>query len=54
MELEVFDRNSVKEFIRRILGKIENTKGIAKYDYVLFDCHPLLHCFHILFCPFAI
>ena len=40
MELEVFDRNSVKEFIRRILGKIENAKGLAKYDYVLFDCPP--------------
>jgi chromosome partitioning protein len=40
MELEIFDRNSVKEFIRRILGKIENTKGMTKYDYVLFDCPP--------------
>lgn len=40
MELEAFDRNSVKEFIRRILGKIENARGMAKYDYVLFDCPP--------------
>jgi len=40
MELEVFDRSSVKEFIRRILAKIEHTKGLAKYDYILFDCPP--------------
>ena len=39
-ELEVFDRDSVKDFIRRLLGKIENSKGIEKYDVVLFDCPP--------------
>jgi len=40
MELEVFDRDSVKDFIRRYLGKITNTPKIASYDYVLFDCPP--------------
>jgi chromosome partitioning protein len=40
MELEVFDREGVKEFIRRLLGKISNTKGIPAYDVVLFDCPP--------------
>lgn len=39
-ELEVFDRDSVKDFIRRILGKIENSSKIEKYDVVLFDCPP--------------
>lgn len=40
MELEVFDRNSVKDFIQRILEKIENARTVEKYDYVLFDCPP--------------
>jgi chromosome partitioning protein len=40
MELEVFDRDGVKEFIRRLLGKITNCPQIPDYDYVLFDCPP--------------
>ncbi len=40
MELEVFDRESVKEFIRRLLGKITNAARLQDYDYVLFDCPP--------------
>ncbi len=40
MELEVFDRDGVKDFIRRLLGKIENSNGMPQYDLVLFDCPP--------------
>lgn len=39
-ELEVFDREGVKEFIRRLLAKITNSPKLPKYDYVLFDCPP--------------
>lgn len=40
MELEVFDRDGVKDFIRRLLGKIQNSPKLPKYDVVLFDCPP--------------
>jgi len=40
MELEVFDRDGVKDFIRRLLGKITNAPKLPEYDYVLFDCPP--------------
>jgi len=40
LELEVFDRNGVKDFIRRLLGKISNSKQLPSYDFVLFDCPP--------------
>lgn len=40
LELEVFDRESMREFIRRILGKITNAKQLPQYDFVLFDCPP--------------
>jgi len=39
-ELEVFDREGVKDFIRRLLGKITNSPKVPSYDYVLFDCPP--------------
>jgi len=39
-ELEVFDRDKVKFFIQRLLEKIQNSTGVAKYDAVLFDCPP--------------
>ncbi|OGU59234.1 MAG: hypothetical protein A2X64_01705 [Ignavibacteria bacterium GWF2_33_9] len=38
LELDVFDREKVKHFIRALLGKIEHSS--TKYDYVLFDCPP--------------
>lgn len=40
MELEVFDRDAVKDFIRRLLGKIQSNPALPNYDYVLFDCPP--------------
>jgi chromosome partitioning protein len=40
MELEVFNRDGVKDFIRRLLGKISNAAGMPQYDLVLFDCPP--------------
>lgn len=39
LELEVFDREKVKHFIRALLGKIEYSKRF-NYDYVFFDCPP--------------
>ena len=39
-ELEVFDRDAVKEFVRRLLEKITNSPKLPKYDYILFDCPP--------------
>jgi chromosome partitioning protein len=40
MELEVFDRDQMKDFMRRLLGKIAHSNKVASYDYVLFDCPP--------------
>lgn len=40
LELDVFDRGRVKDFVRRLLGKITNAAKVAQYDYVLFDCPP--------------
>ncbi|MCX7045481.1 MAG: ParA family protein [Candidatus Sumerlaeota bacterium] len=39
-ELGIFDRDGVKDFIRRLIGRITNTPNLPKYDYVLFDCPP--------------
>lgn len=40
MELEIFDRDNVKDFVRRLLGKIQSNPRLPNYDYVLFDCPP--------------
>ena len=40
MELEVFDRDAVKDFVRRLLGKITNSPKLPGYDYIMFDCPP--------------
>jgi chromosome partitioning protein len=40
LELEVFDRDQMKDFMRRLLGKIAHSGRVADYDYVLFDCPP--------------
>jgi len=39
LELEVFDREKVKNFVRALLGKIEHSRTV-KFDYVFFDCPP--------------
>jgi len=39
LELEVFDIEKVKHFIRALLGKIEHSAKFC-YDYVFFDCPP--------------
>lgn len=39
-ELDVFSRDSVKEFIRRLVAKIANSPKLPQYDYILFDCPP--------------
>jgi len=59
MELEVFNRDGVKDFIRRLLGKITNSAGMPQYDLVLFDCPPsftllsysVLSCCDIILIP---
>jgi chromosome partitioning protein len=40
LELEVFDRDQMKDFMRRLLGKISHSGKVENYDYVLFDCPP--------------
>ena len=40
MELDVFDRDQMKDFMRRLLGKIAHSGKVSDYDYVLFDCPP--------------
>lgn len=40
LELGMFDRDSMKDFMRRLLGKISHSGRVAKYNYVLFDCPP--------------
>jgi chromosome partitioning protein len=40
LELELFDRDGMKDFIRRLLGKITNSSALPNYDFVLFDCPP--------------
>jgi chromosome partitioning protein len=40
LELEVFDRDQMKDFMRRLLGKVAHSGKVADYDYVLFDCPP--------------
>lgn len=39
-ELEIFDREKIKHFIQRLLEKIQNSKNVPNYDYILFDCPP--------------
>ena len=58
LELEVFEREKVKHFIRALLGKIENSKTF-NYNYVFFDCPPnftalsysVLSCSSLLLIP---
>lgn len=40
LELGRLDPGKGKFFIKELLGSIENSKILPKYDYVLFDCPP--------------
>src|SRR5258708_7500903 len=40
LELEVFDRALMRDFVRRLVGKITSSPKMAPYDYILFDCPP--------------
>lgn len=40
LELDIFDREGVREFIRRLLSKITNSKQLPSYNFVLFDSPP--------------
>ncbi|MBM3333716.1 ParA family protein [Candidatus Sumerlaeota bacterium] len=58
LELEVFDREKVKYFIRALMGKIEHSRTF-QYDYVFFDCppnftalsHSVLSCSSLILIP---
>jgi len=39
LELEVFDKEKVKHFIRALLGKIEHSRNF-NYHFAFFDCPP--------------
>jgi chromosome partitioning protein len=39
-ELELFDREKIRHFIQRLLEKIQNSRNVPNYDYILFDCPP--------------
>ena len=59
LELDVFDRVALKDFIRALLGKIEHSKNLPTYEYVFFDCPPnftalsysVLSCSSLLLIP---
>jgi chromosome partitioning protein len=40
LELEAPDPGKGKFFIKEVLGKIENSGSLPRYDYALFDCPP--------------
>jgi chromosome partitioning protein len=40
MEIESLDRDRIRAFIRRLLGRIQASPSLPGYDYVLFDCPP--------------
>ncbi len=40
LELEVFDRVAMKDFVRSWLGKLQHSKALPSYDFVFFDCPP--------------
>lgn len=40
LELDIINRDQMKDFIRRLLGKMANGGKVDQYDYVLFDCPP--------------
>lgn len=40
LELEAFDKAATKDFVKTLLGKIDHSKSLPKYEYVFFDCPP--------------
>ncbi len=40
LELKKLDPSKGKSFIENLLGRIENSDALPKYDYALFDCPP--------------
>ena len=42
LDLDGFEGKSVKDFIRRLIGKVANSPNLPKYELFLFDC-PELH-----------
>ena len=59
LELDVFDKAATKDFMRALLGKIEHSSVLPKYDYVFFDCPPnftalsysVLSCANLILVP---
>ena len=60
LEIENKDPEKGKFFIKNLLGRIENSPDLPKYDYALFDCppsftmpsHSVLTCCDFLLIPF--
>lgn len=60
LELESSDPQKGKFFIKELLGRIQNSKSLPNYDYVLFDCPPsftllsysVLTCCDLILIPF--
>ena len=60
LELETPDPGKGKFFIKNLLGRIENSGTLPKYDFVLFDCPPsftmlsysVLTCCDLILIPF--
>src|SRR5690606_23829667 len=40
LELDEIDPGKAKFFIKELLGKVEGSAALPKYDYALFDCPP--------------
>lgn len=60
LELETPDPGKGKFFVKNLLGRIQNSGSLPKYDYVLFDCPPsftllsysVLTCCDLILIPF--
>ena len=60
LELETPDPGKGKFFVKNLLGRIQNSGNLPKYDYVLFDCPPsftllsysVLTCCDLILIPF--
>ncbi|MCY4426133.1 MAG: ParA family protein [Halieaceae bacterium] len=60
LELETPDPGKGKFFVKNLLGRIQNSASLPKYEYVLFDCPPsftilsysVLTCCDLILIPF--